>query len=135
MLKFYEYDGEAPELMVQTDSDWASCKSTRRSNAGCWVFRVSHLLYHWCRVQARLALNTGEAELYAQIQGLQEVLSLKYLMQELRLTDYCTLKCFAELDSTACRWILLRHGVGQLKHLTTQRMWAQQIFQQESIAV
>ena len=34
------------------------------------------------------------------------------------------------LDSTACRGIMLRHGVGQLKHLATRTMWAQQIFQQ-----
>ena len=39
-----------------------SCKSTRRSNSGCWVFRSRHLLHHWYRVRARGALSTGEEE-------------------------------------------------------------------------
>ena len=50
---------------------------------GGWVFRGRHLLHQWCRVQARVVLSTGEAELYAQIQSLRELLSLKYLMEEL----------------------------------------------------
>ena len=58
-----EYQREAQELVVETDSNWASCKSTRRSNSGVWVARGRHLLHHWCRVQAHVAPSTGEAEL------------------------------------------------------------------------
>ena len=121
----YEYRGEAQELVVQTDSDWASCKAIRRSNAGGWVFRGRHLPHLWCRVQARVALSTGEAELYAQNQGLQELLSMKCLMEELRPAECHTLKCVAEVDSTACKGVMLRHGVGQLKHVANRTMWAQ----------
>ena len=98
---------------MQTFSDWASCKSARRSYSGGWVFRGRHLLHHWCRVQGRVALSTGEAKLHAQIQGLQELLSLKYLMEELRPSECRALKCVAEVDSTACKVIMLRHRVGQ----------------------
>ena len=66
----FEYQGDYHELVVQTDSDWASCKSTRQSNSGGWVFQRRHLLHVWCRVQARVALSIGETELFAQIQGL-----------------------------------------------------------------
>ena len=107
-------------------------KSTRPSNSGGWAFRGRHLLHHWCRVQARGALSTGEAELCAQIQGLQVLLSL---IEELRPAECRTLKCVAEVDSTASKGIMLRHGVGQLKHLATRTMWAQQILQQEGIEV
>ena len=100
-----EYQGEAQELVVQTGRDWASCKSTRRSNSGGWAFRGRRLVHHWCRVQARVALSTGEAELFAQIQGLQVLLSLKYLMEELRPAECRTLKCVAEVDSTACKGV------------------------------
>ena len=41
----------------------------------------------------------------------------------------------SEEDSTACKGIILRHGVGQLKHLATRTMWAQQILLQEGIEV
>ena len=39
--QFHEYQGEAQELVVQTDSDWASWKSTRRSHSGGLVFSRS----------------------------------------------------------------------------------------------
>ena len=78
------------------------------------VFRGRHLLHHWCGVQARVALSTGEAELYAQILCLQELLILQNLMEELRPAEYRTLKCDAEVNSTARKSIMLRHGVRQL---------------------
>ena len=56
----FEYQGDGQELVVQTDSHWASCKSTRRSHSGGWVFRGRHLLHHWCRVHARVALSISE---------------------------------------------------------------------------
>ena len=52
---------------------------------------------------------------------------LKYLMEEVRPAECRTLKCVAGVDSTACKGIMLRHGVGQLRHLATRTMWAQQI--------
>ena len=56
-------------------------------------------------------------------------------MEELRLSECHTLKCIAEVDSTACKSIILRHGVGQLKHSATGTMWAQRILHQEGIEV
>ena len=99
------------------------------------MFRGRHLLHHRCRVQAPVALSIGEAELYAQIRGLQETVSLKCLMEELRPAEGCTLECIEEVDSTACKGIMLRHGVGQLNHLATRTMRTQQILQREAIQV
>ena len=98
------------------------------------VFRGRHLLHHCCRVQASVTLST-EPELYAQIQGLQKSLSLRYLMEELQPAECRTLMCVAEVDSTARKAIMLRHGVGQLQHLATRTVWAQQVIQQENIEV
>ena len=53
-------------------------------------------------------------------------------MEELRPAECRTLKCAAEVES-ACKGVMLRHGVGQLKHLATRTMWAQHILQQEGI--
>ena len=99
------------------------------------MFRGRHLLHHRCRVQAPVALSTGEAELYAQIRGLQEMVSLKCLMEELRPAEGRTLECIEEVDSTACKGIMLRHGVGELNHLAMRTVWTQQIIQREAIEV
>ena len=80
-------------MVVLTDNEWASCKSTRRSNSGGWVFRCRHLLHHLCRVQTPVALSTGDAELYAQIRGLQEMVSLKCLMEEFRPGPHAGVYC------------------------------------------
>ena len=95
--------------------------------------RGRHLLHHWCRVQARVALSICEADLHAPIQSLQELLSFKYLMQYLQHAECRTLKRVAEVDSTACTGTTLRHGVGQLKHLATRTMWAQHVLQQDRL--
>ena len=60
---------------------------------------------------------------------------MKYILEELRPSERSALRCITEVDSTACKGILLRHGVGQLKHLATRTMWAQQVLQREGIEV
>ena len=58
-----------------------------------WVFRCRHFLRHWCRVQARVVLSICKAALHAQTQGLQELRSLKYFIEGLRLGQRRTLTC------------------------------------------
>ena len=85
---------------IEDDRRRRSCESsptTIRQPVPTPVFRSRHLHHHWCRVRARLAVSIGGAELCAQIQGLQEVQSLKYLMEELRPSECRTLKCGAEV--------------------------------------
>ena len=97
------------------------------------VFRGGHLLHHRSRVQARVALSSVEDALHSLIRGLPKFCRLQHVMDELLPAACKSLPCFAEEDSTACKGIILRHGVGQLKHLATRTMWAQQILQQEGI--
>ena len=53
----YEDQDEATDLVVQTDREWGSCRTTRFSNSGRWLPPGRHLLLHWSRVQARVALS------------------------------------------------------------------------------
>ena len=57
-----------------TDADWATCRETRRSNSGRTVMLGNHLIAAWSRVQPRIALSSGEAELYAGLRGISESL-------------------------------------------------------------
>ena len=49
-----------------------SCRETRRSNSGGTLQLGDHLIAAWSHVQPRIALSSGEAELYAGMRGMSE---------------------------------------------------------------
>ena len=75
-------------------------------------------------MQSNIALSSAEAELNACVKGLSELLGLSNLIGEvLRLVPslrLCT-------DASACRGMLLRHGVGTVKHLSVKQLWSQEV--------
>ena len=52
-------------VVLSTDADWATCRDTRRPNSGGTLQLGDHLIAAWSGVQPRIALSSGEAELYA----------------------------------------------------------------------
>ena len=64
-VQWYPLQEETNTVVLSTDADWATCRETRRSNSGGTVMLGNHLIAVWSRVQPRLALSSGEAELYA----------------------------------------------------------------------
>ena len=51
--------------MVQSDSDWAGCKRTRKSTSSCFVCRGKHLLRATASTQTIQSFRSGEAEFVA----------------------------------------------------------------------
>ena len=109
------------EVVCQVDSDWGGCLSTRRSTSGGVVMRGAHVLSHWSRTQATIALSSGEAELNASLKGGCELLGLGELEREWGKTVSLRL----EGDSSACRGTLQRQGSGRQKHLEVRQLWMQ----------
>ena len=101
------------QLVVLTDSDWAGCKETRRSTTGTVMKLGEHLLCLSSRLQKRVALSFGEAELCTQVGGLTDAQGIKHPYREcgmnLSLRGYC--------DSSVARRVLVRLGTGKLRHL------------------
>ena len=65
----YEYQDAPKELVVYTDSDWASDTRTRKSMS-CYVEMFGkHMIESSCARQATVALSSGEAEFYALTRG------------------------------------------------------------------
>ena len=73
-VQWYPVQEETNQIALTTDADWATCKESRRSNSGGAVQLVNHLIAAWSRVQPRVALSAGEAELYAGMRGISEIL-------------------------------------------------------------
>ena len=111
-----------PPLVIMSDSDWAGDDETRKSTSGGLVRYGGHLISHWCKTQATVALSSGEAELNAIVKGCSEGIGVYELLRDLG----CNPKIFSsETDSSAARGTVLRTGVGKMKHLSTKQLWVQ----------
>ena len=93
--------------------------------------RGGHLLHHWSKTQATVALSSGEAELNSALKGASEGLGLKTMLDEMGNTTELVLLG----DSTASRGILLREGVGRIKHLSVKQLWVQERIAAEELEV
>ena len=120
----YRYNWQpVPEaLKIFTDSDWAGDVESRKSTSGGVVMIGDHLIGHWSRTQATIALSSGEAELNASVKGASEGLGLRQLAQEVGYALVFHLLG----DSSAAKGIMLRTGAGAIKHLCTKQLWIQE---------
>ena len=80
-----------------------------------------HFVASWNRVQTRIALSSGEAELYAG------------MMREFNTND--SGRIVHRVDAGACRAIMLRRGCGGLKHITVKSLWVQEMVRDYSIEI
>ena len=70
------------ELGIYSDTDWAACKSTRRSTSGGVVMHGAHLLRSWSRQQTLIALFSAEGELYGTVRASCELLGCRSLARD-----------------------------------------------------
>ena len=118
-------------LIGYSDSDWAGCVKTRRSTSGGGIQFGGHLIAHWSRTQASVALSSGEAELNAMLKTASEGLNIKHLLEEVGLEVGLHLRG----DSSASHGTLNRLGTGRVKHLQTKQLWLQEQVHDKSISI
>ena len=75
--------------------------------------------------------RAGE-RLNSVVKGISEAIGLRELLQEILLV---TVTIRIHVDASACKWMLLRHGTGKVKHLTTKQLWVQGAVQAYDIEV
>ena len=76
-LQWYPFQEDTDKVVLTTDADWATCKESRRSNSGGALQLWIHLIAAWSHVQPRIALSSGEAELFAGMRGISETLGVR----------------------------------------------------------
>ena len=126
-----EWQDRPKSLTVSIDADWAGDRVTRKSTSGGTVRNGRHLLQHWSKLQATIALSSGEAELNAAVKGTSEVIGLKEMLEDLGIDVGIEI----ETDASVCKSILLRHGSGKIKHLSTKQLWVQGAIESYGIKV
>ena len=77
----------------------------------------------WSSTQKHIALSSGEAEYYAAVKGGSEGLYLQGLCRDLGIQVHVRL----HTDSSACKGMCSRDGLGKLRHLDLQYLWLQQM--------
>jgi hypothetical protein len=82
------------------DADWANCPVERKSVYG-WVAKVNGNPISWAsKKQRTVAQSTCEAELYAEAEGIKEVLWLRGMLKELGLSVATGSRVFGDNQST-----------------------------------
>ena len=131
--QLYRWQSETTQITLQTDSDWATCRNTRRSKSGGIIFVGVHPVSHWCWLQTQAALSSLEAELYSSVHGLKELAGFINVLRE-RFGEYwCSIQ--HEVDATTCQGIMLRRGAGGIKYLQVKDLCVQEAVRQHNINV
>ena len=73
-------------IWAHTDSDWAGCKSTRRSTSGYAIFLDKVPICWRSKMQSIVALSSCEAEYIALVECIKEILWLLQHLQVLGVT-------------------------------------------------
>ena len=92
-----------------------------RAPAGVWSAEAATLSW-WCKIQSNIALSSCEAELNAALKGAVEGLNVQRLAAS--LGDKLTLEL--RTDASAARGVILRQGVGKVRHLQVKQLWLQE---------
>lgn len=71
------------EVEVYVHSDWAGCRSTRKSTSGVVLAVNGGMVESNSSTQGTVSLRSGEAELYAGVKGAAEGVGVKSLLMDL----------------------------------------------------
>ena len=118
---FVWQQGDKP-MCTYSDSDWAGCRTSRKSTSGGAIFIGKHCIRTWSKTQATIALSSAEAELVALVKATCESIGLAPLLKDIGRTT--RIQVYA--DANAALGIVARKGVGKLRHLDTSILWVQQ---------
>ena len=131
VAQWFEWQG--PELNVTgfSDSDWAGCRSTRKSSSGGGIRIGSHLVKSLARTQSTIATSSGEAELYAACKGASELIGIQALAKDFGRLLAAELR----VDAKATIGMVNRAGLGKLRHVDVGHLWIQQAVRSGRISV
>ena len=109
------------EVVVETDSNWAGCRRTRRSVSHGRVLADECVLFTRNKKQSLVATSSGEAEFYGAVGIASDALLLVRVLLWLgfRLSKIPVIR----VDSSAAKGVATRQGVGSIRHLSLRTLW------------
>jgi len=112
----YRWHDECSAPLGYIDSDWAGCKTTGKNTSGGLIMIGDHLIKSWSRTQDAVTLSSAEAELVALGKLAVEMLGVRSMAQEWRMTvGVMPSQLYAE--ALAALSIAKRQGAGKMRHI------------------
>ena len=105
-----------------TDSDWGGCTKSRKSTSGAVIMVGRHMIKGYSKQQKVIALSSAEAETYGMVACSAEVLGIQSCARDLGLEYTGTIYA----DASAALGIVMRRGIGKVRHIRTQSPWLQE---------
>ena len=133
-LFFPRRRGEDPDgfsLVACCDSDWAGDRESRKSTSSGMIWWKPFLISDLVKGQSVVATSSGEAELYAAVFVMKDVILIKRALSFIGLSAKMELR----LDSSAARAMLERQGAARVRHVEVAVLWAQQWVTDRGVAV
>ena len=127
----YQYQDLPKELTIWTDTDYAGCKTSRKSTSGGVVMWGKHIIKSWSSTQSVIALSSGEAEYYGMVKGGSVGLGIQSVLRDFEIEVKLTLKS----DASAAIAIASRRGLGKVRHIEVCQLWLQEKVRSEAIKV
>ena len=119
---WYPWQRAPAELVAYTDTDWAGCRTTRRSTSGGVILHGLHVIKTWSRQQTLIALSSAEAELYGLVKASSEILGAQSMAKD--FGHQRSVRVYA--DASAALGVVHRKGLGKIRHIDTNTLWVQQ---------
>ena len=110
-------------VKVDTDTDFAGCKETRKSTSGGVIRLGRHAMKTWSTTQSVVALSSGEAEYYGLVKGGAQGIGIKAMLEDLAVPVDVTVT--VRSDASAAVGIAHRSGVGRVRHIEVAQLWLQ----------
>ena len=114
--------GDGTILDVHSDTDWASCKRTRKSTACATIMLGGCLLHAYSRGLSMICLSSGEAEFNGGVAACSEAIFFQAILNFHGVATHVRVW----LDSSAARGVFQRQGVGKIRHLEAKSLWVQE---------
>ena len=109
------------KLTVQSDSDWAGERKTRKSVSLGNIRFGHHLLRSWSKDLSVIALSS-EAELYVACMAAQQAMGTESMARE-QGVDLDAMEL--QVDANAAIGVIGRQGLGKVRHLDLSYLWLQ----------
>ena len=122
LVTTFKWQKMPSKISAFTDSDWAGCPATRKSTSGGAIMLGEHLLKSYSRQQKVIALSSAEAETYGVVACSAETLGIQACAKDLGIE----LDAGIYADASAALGIIMRRGVGKVRHIRTQSLWLQE---------